>query len=228
MSRVRKNAHETFVDLLTKNGEAYARRVKKVLINNKVLNFPPRLKEQLLRMYLCTKNLQAEREVAHFEQSEALRQDFSSVDVRIKSLTNLVNKLSKGKHKQHSDSNLKHKKNFKVKSNRDNSKKDSDGLIKLLKEEEAGEVPEVKEDRGGKLTLTHRDTMCEFCKKLGEIKKDWLQMHPELRKVKPKRDERKSKKSGRHRKVQWGGLELLLQSPQELGEPWTRCRPTGW
>ena len=49
--------------------------------------------EELLRMYLCTKDLQAEREIAHLKAPEGIRQDYNSVAKQLNVLTGAVKKL---------------------------------------------------------------------------------------------------------------------------------------
>ena len=92
-ARVKANAYKAYTLLIEnhKITKKFAKKVRQVLIINRATNFPHCLKAALLKMFICTKDLAAEREIAHYEEPEGIREDFHGIAKQIQDLKKKVN-----------------------------------------------------------------------------------------------------------------------------------------
>ena len=146
-----------------KTSKAFAKRLKKVLEINQAVNFPPVLKEAILKMHLCTKDLAIEKEIAHYEEPKGIRNDGMA-----KQISNLTK-----------DRRSLQGKNKAQRKGTDRSRSRTPFTKKVRFRGSRANQQGQARNQGGQ--ARGKGTRCDYCHKMGHVQASCFQLHPDLR-----------------------------------------------
>ena len=129
------------------------------------------MRSDLFNLYICTRDLQREKEIAHYEQPEELKDDLTALNAKVALLTAKLAKRGEKASRSRKDDGSKTK-----------SKKHHSSKKSTAKKEQKFEVVRRKDHKKSGSTQNYKVKKCHHCGKPGHIKLECFILHPDKKK----------------------------------------------